>query len=284
MVARFAQATPRPRRIVAAVLVTTLTLMLGACLFAPGRFTSSLDVHKDRSFTFRYVGEIIMLPLVESAKKATFTPEPCHDEDSYDERPCRPQEIADQKKAWDEQQAAKRKSDAQAAQYLFGGIDPSNPAAAQEIAARLQRQAGWNKVTYLGAGRFSVDYALSGRLDHDFTFPTVERFPMANAFVQISLRDDGSVRIDAPGFGPAGSGSGPAGLLGGLGGMATPETPDQPNPMDGSFILHTDAAILANNTDEGPQAGESGSHVLTWQANPRTQAAPMALVQLGPLQ
>ena len=283
MVARFAQAARQPRRIAAAVLVTALTLLLGACLFAPGKFSSSLDVRKDRSFTFRYSGEIIMLPLVESAKKANFTPDPCHDEGSYEERPCRPQEIADQKKAWDEQQAAKRKSDAQAAQYLFGGIDPSNPAAAQEIAARLQRQAGWNKVTYLGAGRFSVDYVLSGRLDHDFAFPTVERFPMANAFVQISLRDDGSVRIDAPGFGPAAGGSGAAGMLGGLGGMASADTPDQPNPMDGSFTIHTDGAILANNTDEGPQAEPGSSHLLAWQANPRTQAAPMALIQLAPL-
>ncbi|GGZ02348.1 hypothetical protein [Novosphingobium colocasiae] len=269
------------RRLVAALGIGALTLLLAACLFAPGKFTSSLDIGKDRSFTFRYSGEIYMLPLIEAEKKARFTPEACHADDTFDERPCHQDELAEQQKAWEAQQAAKRKSDAQAAQYLFGGIDPGNPAAAQEIAARLQRQAGWNKVTYLGAGRFAVDYVLSGRLDHDFTFPTVERFPMANAFVQIALRDDGSVRIDAPGFGPAGGGSGAAGLMGGLGGMTAGDDGGKPNPIDGTFIIRTDGQILANNTDEGPVAETTGK-ALAWTINPRTQVAPMALVQLSP--
>lgn len=271
------------RRLIGALGIGALTLLLAACLFAPGKFTSSLDLGKDRSFTFRYSGEIYMLPLIEAEKKANFVPEACHADDTFDERPCRPDELAEQKKAWEDQQAAKRKSDAQAAQYLFGGIDPGNPAAAQEIAARLQRQAGWNKVTYLGAGRFAVEYVLSGRLDHDFAFPTVERFPMANAFVQISLRDDGSVRIDAPGFGPAAGGGGAAGLIGGLGGMTPSEGTEKPNPVDGSFTIRTDGAILANNTDEGPIATPTGGKTLDWTVNPRTQTAPMALVQLSPL-
>lgn len=270
------------RRLIAALGIGALTLLLAACLFAPGKFTSSLDVGKDRSFTFRYSGEIYMLPLIEAEKKARFVPEACHAADTFDERPCSADELAGQKKSWETQQAAKRKSDEQAAQYLFGGIDPGNPAAAQEIAARLQRQAGWNKVTYLGAGRFAVDYVLSGRLDHDFTFPTVERFPMANAFVQIALRDDGSVRIDAPGFGPAGGGSGVAGLMGGLGGMAATDGDDKPNPVDGTFTVRTDGQILANNTDEGPAADAGTGRTLAWTINPRTQVAPMALVQLSP--
>ena len=35
-----------------------LPLLLAGCLLAPGRFTSSLDIRADRSFTFAYQGEV----------------------------------------------------------------------------------------------------------------------------------------------------------------------------------------------------------------------------------
>ena len=55
-----------------------------------------------------------------------------------------------------------------------------------------------------------------------------------------------------------------------------PSAPD----MEGTFRIVTDGRILANNTDEGPSSGRGGQ-VLEWKVNPRTQAAPMALIQLG---
>jgi hypothetical protein len=36
-----------------------LPLLLASCLLSPGRFVSTLDIRKDRSFTFTYVGEVL---------------------------------------------------------------------------------------------------------------------------------------------------------------------------------------------------------------------------------
>lgn len=268
---------PAGRRALPGFAVAALSLLLAACIFAPGKFTSQLDVRKDRSFAFRYTGEILMVPLMETASKEEFQPETCYNEDSFEERECTAEEIAKQKEDWEKSREERKKSDAQAAQMLLGGIDPSKPDAGREIADKLRRQTGWKKVEYVGDGKFDVDFAISGRLDHDFAFPTFEGMPMANAFVQVSLRQDGSVRIDAPSFGPANNPGAMAGMMSGM--------KDNDNAsgklIDGTFAVHTNADILANNTDEGP-AAVTGGRALTWRVNPLTPAAPTALLKLQP--
>ena len=51
--------------------------------------------------------------------------------------------------------------------------------------------------------------------------------------------------------------------------------------VDGQFTITTDGAILANNTDDGPQADTTGQR-LTWAVNLRTPAAPTALIRMAP--
>lgn len=275
------------RRILAGLAVAGLALLVAACIFVPGKFTSQLDLRNDRSFRFTYSGEIVMIPL-QKAKETGFTPDACHD-DNYDERPCTGDELARQKTSWEESRARKAKSDAQAAKALLGGIDPNDPRAGEDVAAKLRRQVGWNKVVYKGDGRFDVDFAIQGRLDHDFAFPTIEGLAMANPFVQLSLRQDGSVRMDAPGFGPSKGTDGMMGaMLAGIGGDdssgsadGSTGAADGPSEADGTFTVLTDGEILANNTDEGPQAAPGGRR-LVWAVNPRTPAAPTALVRLKP--
>lgn len=267
------------RRALAGIAVAALSLLVAACIFAPGKFTSQLDVRKDRSFSFRYTGEILMVPLMKTDKNEAFTPEACHDEKTDEERKCTDAEIADQKTAWEKQREEKKKSDAQAAQMMLGGLDPSNPQAGKELADKLRRQAGWNKVEYLGDGKFDVDFALTGKLDRDFVFPTMEGFPMSNAFVQVSLRQDGTVRVDAPGFGPPSGGQGMAGMMSGM--ASDKDSEKGPAALaDGTFSIMTDAQILANNTDEGPKAANGGQS-LVWQVNPRTKAEPTALLKMA---
>lgn len=283
-------ALPLLRRTGAIALAAVLSLALTACLLSPGKFVSSLDLRKDGRFSFTYKGQISMLGLSKLAEmdrkdKGAFEASACHKDDGETERACSASEIAEQKTQWeDEQKAAadKVKRDAEMAKTLFGGIDPTSPRAAEEMAERLRKQAGWKSVIYKGNGLYEVDFAIAGRIDHDFMFPTIERFPTANAFVLLNRRADGSVRIDAPAFTPnAGGGSG----MGSLAAMAamdkSKDGKELPVPeLDGAFTITTDGVILANNTDDGPKAGTAGQ-ILSWTISPRSGAAPTALVKLG---
>ena len=113
-------------------------------------------------------------------------------------------------------------------------------------------------------------------------------------FLMATLRADNSVRIEATGFTGQSTTNPMQGAMGGMLGAAaasdaakngdaandasaSPNVPD----IDGTFRIVTDGDILANNTDEGPQAGPGGK-VLQWRITKRTTAAPMALVRLAP--
>ena len=286
------------RRFAAAALVATFSLLLSACLISPGRFSSALDIHKDGRFSYSYTGEIYMLGLSKLAEmgnkgksSGVFSPARCYkQEDSMDERSCTEDELAKQKSDWDEGQksrADKDKRDGEMMRALLGGIDPTSPKAAEEFADRLRKQAGWRSVIYKGEGLFQVDFAISGRIDHDFTFPTIERFPMANAFVVLIRRADGTVRMDAPGFAAANTGGGMSSFaqLAAMG-AAMDEVKDGQDKMpklpalDGTLVLTTDGAILANNTEDGPAGLPTGQR-LEWKISPRTATAPTALIRFG---
>jgi hypothetical protein len=54
-----------------------------------------------------------------------------------------------------------------------------------------------------------------------------------------------------------------------------------PPIAEGTFTLRTEGQILANNTDEGPQADPAnGLTRLDWKVDVRTTAAPTALIKL----
>lgn len=290
---------PTLRRLATICLGTVLSLALAACFVMPGKFASSLDLRKDGHFTYAYKGEIFLFglsKLAQMGKSGTdeFAPWSCYAEskdaeDGATERECTKDELAEQRAEWEDSQKAaaeKRKKDAEEMKAVFGGIDPSDPKAAEELAIRLRRQAGWKSVTYKGDGIYDVDFVISGHLDYDFNFPTMERMPSFTAFVVANRRADGTVRIEAPAFAP-GTGGGPLGGLGALGALAAlgkkgDDNKDMPNlpKLDGTFTLTTDGQILTNNTDEGPIKDAAGQK-LSWTISPLTTAAPVALIKLG---
>lgn len=178
---------------------------------------------------------------------------------------------------------------------LMGGIDPSDPKAAEELVALLKRQKGWDRVVHKGDGLFDISYRVSGTLGHDFLFPMIEGFPSTNPFVQMIQRKGGQVRINAPGFAAQNAETGMGGMMGmgSLAGLAalgardgTDDAGEDTGPMagfpviDGTFTLRAAPGmrILANNTDEGPDASTDGSSVLTWHITARTTKAPTALI------
>lgn len=278
------------RRAAAWALLAAGILVLAGCMLMPGKFTSTLDIRKDGRFSYAYAGEIHLLALSKLAQmgnaaeaNAPFKAEPCYDDD-YNERTCTEEDLATQKKDWEARRAeaeGRSKKDSESMKAILGGIDPADPKAAEEFAQRLRRQTGWKKVEYKGDGLFLVDFAITGMLDYDFAFPTVERMTMVSPFVQLSRRQDGTVRMDAPGFGPAQSGGPYADLMKAAAAMEGGKDAPQIPKIEGTFTLLTDGEVLANNTDEGPARVPSGQS-LSWTVNLRTQAAPMALIRLAP--
>jgi hypothetical protein len=283
---------------VAAAIAVGAALTLSACIVSPGTFASTLDLRRDGTFTFSYNGQIYLLALSKLAEMANgadrsddeFVESPCYDDEDFEERPCTDEEIAEQREAWESQAAARKESaerEAEQMRAFLGGIDPADPEAAEELAARLRRQEGWKRVDYRGDGLFEVEFSLSSRMGHDFTFPTLERFPMMNGFVVANLRQGNTVRIEAPGFSAQGGGNPFQGMATGMSAVFAAvaasgegaETPQAIPEMDGTFRIVTDGRILANNTEAG--AVGSPDQVLEWRVNKRTQSPPMALIQLG---
>jgi hypothetical protein len=270
-----------------AACAALLCLLTAACFLLPGKFSSELALRQDGRFTFTYKGDIHVLALTKMAQKelgeeAKFEPQPCYSDETSEERACTKDELSDQRRSWEEEQQAakaKKKADAEMMQKMLGGIDPADPRAAEELAARMRKQSGWRSVQYAGDGKFVVDFALSSRLEHDFTFPSIEKMPVATPFVALYRRADGTVRVEAPAFSSASTG-------GPLGGMAQGLTRDDPGAdgipeLDGTFAIVSDGEILANNTDDGPQPVPQGKR-LSWTINARSTNAPTALVRLAP--
>lgn len=313
----------RCRATVQMLLLAFSAALLTGCLLSPGKFTADMTVLRSGGFTFAYRGEIHLLGLSQLAqmgaslddKDAAFTPSPCYgepgqidgvvlktaylqDEDAWSdeaiERECTPAETEQQKAQWEDQRAAKKAEDARNIEMLktlLGGIDPSSPDAIDEFIARLKKQKGWRDVVHKGDGLFMVDYAVSGRIDQDFTFPVIEKTQGLSPFIVAAARANGAVRIDAPAF-AAGSdkglmGSGMGGLLPimqALGSAGDSEDArlfaSLPKP-DGVFTLRTDGEILTNNTDDGPATAQ-GLRTLEWTINTRRNRAPEALIMLDP--
>ena len=283
------------RRAAAAGLACAAALLLTGCLLSPGTFTSQLELRKGGTFSYSYDGEIYLLALSKLADLGNaaedaadeFVEQACYDDDTFEERACAEDELAEQKSNWEqraEERKREREREAEMTRAMLGGIDPADPEAAQEFAERLQRQAGWESVEYKGDGLFQVSFRIAGNLSHDFVFPTIERLPTFNFFVLVAKRDNGTARIDAPGFAPQSSGS-PfremmAGMAGAVASDGSAEEDTLPTPeLNGTFRVVTDGEILANNTDEGPSETPEGS-VLEWKVTERTQVAPTALIKL----
>jgi len=287
----------------AAALLAVCCLALAGCFVSPGKFEAELALTGEDRFTFTYEGEIFFLGLsrlaqMGAAAEETFAPSECQNEETFELRDCTPAEVAEQRRAWDEGaavRAAERKKQAEQMAALMGGIDPSDPKAADELVRLLLRHRGWEEVQSLGNGLFRVRYKVSGTLGHDFLFPAIEGFPASSPSVQTFTRKNGEVRINAPGFAVQGSESGMmGGMLGGWGAMASlggpgagggetaaPGLADLPTP-DGTFTIRTTGAMRVrdNNTADGPER-VPGGEVLTWRVTARTTQPPSALIDLA---
>lgn len=226
-----------------------LPLLLTACLFQPGKFESAMTIHKDRSFTFTYKGEVMAIDLEGMTGDLAASMPKDESEEGGEDAAASEEKTPEQK--------AKEKA-AKDAEY-------------RELAAQLSKEYGYKSVEYRGDGMFYVDYAISGTLTHGFTFPFNQDAAMIFPWVAVELRGGDTVRIKAPGFAKADtSGMGPMGMGGG----------DAPSKMDGIFTLTTDATLVSQNEENGAKT-MGGNSVVTWRVNSRTEDAPMAVIRLN---
>ncbi len=223
-------------------------LLLASCLFTPGRFVSTLDIRADRSFTFTYAGEVVVIDPSEDMRPGTSADH--GDADGGD-----------------------------IAQSLIP--PPRPPLTAQQIAAvnakrralaeTFAKEAGYRSVEYLGNNRFRVDYAISGRLDHSFVYPINLDAKSIIPWIAIEVRRDSTVRVSALAFGDADS------LFGTAMGKGKGEM--NASGREGTFTLTTDAALIMQNGEDGVAPGPGTK--IVWRVTPTSRTVPTAIVRFA---
>jgi len=240
-------------------LALLLPLALAACLFTPGKFDSTLTIHKDRTFTFTYKGEVVAIDLKglgDGMGDMKVTPH----EDGDDKTEAKPEDGDAPEKTPAETAAEEaRKKAAKDAEY-------------RDLAVQLAKEAGYRSVEYRGDGLFYVDYAISGTLTHNFVYPFNEDAAMVFPWVAIELRGKDNVRVKAPGY--AKQDTSQMGM-----GMPLGDQGEGASKLSGTFTLTTDAQVISQNNEEGAETVGSNT-VITWKVSPRTKDAPMAVLKV----
>lgn len=226
------------------IAVLMLPLLLVSCVLTPGKFVSTLTINANRSFAFSYVGEVVSIEPDDSVRELSDLKSTSETETKPADEPA--------KKAAAKARAEKRN---------------------RMIAAALTKEAGYRKVIYLGEGKFSIDYAVRGTLNHGFNWPYNLDGEVIFPFISVELRQGGLVRVKAPAFANEGSRAVP-GLPGG-GAVADPA-----GRLDGVFTLDTDAEIVSQNEESGVQTTGTRKRIV-WKATPALKQAPTAVLKLA---
>ena len=238
--------------------------LLSACLLTPGKFTSTLDVRADRSFTFAYTGEVIASNFGDDLKNMGKSGDDAPDEDDPDEQgTAYYHQISSGAAATDSGEDGKGDDD---------GDEQEKQAKMQAIADALAKEDGYRSIRYIGDNKFDIDYRISGRLDHSFLFPFNIDAQAVFPFVAIEVRKDGKVRVQAPGFASDNDASG-----GPMGGMGADKSAKE---REGTFTLTTDAKIVSQNQEDGAIDTPSGKQIV-WKITPLTHIAPMAVLEFA---
>ncbi len=223
-------------------------LLLFGCVLTPGKFVSGLTINADRTFAFSYKGEVYALDPSSAMGDLGKPAEPAEDATAEDKEKART----------DAAEATTKKAEAETKN--------------REIAAALSKEMGYKSVSYLGDGKFMVDYAISGTLTHNFIFPFNADAEAVFPFLMVELRANNTVRVKAPGY--ANDSKQDKTGMGQMGGDSAA------SHLDGVFTLDTNAEVVSQNNEDGAtKAG--GRSTITWRATPLTKDAPTAVLRLA---
>jgi hypothetical protein len=201
-------------RLVRMIAACMMPLLLAACLFQPGKFSSTLDINADRSFVFTYLGEIQVADMEKMTEGMTPT--------SDDKESAPPAEVKPK------------------------GMTEAEKAA---LAETLAKEVGFRKVEYRGDDIWFVDYRMVGMLTHSFLFPYNLDAEMIFPFVVIEPRANGTVRMKAPAFAKSSGQPGAAALPTGDMGSNTRIEGDFTLTTDAEIISQTNEDGAATGAD-----------------------------------
>jgi hypothetical protein len=226
-------------------------LLLMSCVLSPGKFVSSLDIRKDRSFTFSYVGDVILLDPASTFTNAAAEglAEGMKESENGEEG---------------EEGEESAKPAAHAAPVVID--TPKHLAEAKAIAEALSKEVGYRSVEYLGNNKFRVDYQMTGRLDRSFVYPVNLDAKAIIPWIAIEVRKDGTARFMGLAFGDPDEG---------MGSRAKPGSEE--NEREGIFTLTTDAELVMHNNEEGKAPGPATKVV--WKVTPASRTVPTAVVR-----
>jgi hypothetical protein len=226
-------------------LALAAPLLLASCVLSPGKFVSSLHIGKDRSFTFAYQGEVILLDPERAMRAQAPTTDEVDENGDPVEAPETPPEPGP------------------------GGmaeVTAADRAERMAIVQALSKEVGYRSVEYVGEDKFRIDYEMKGTLDRNFIYPVNVDAKAVIPWIAIEVRKDGTVRVKALAFGDAEEG---------MGSIAKPDTKDE--TREGTFTLTTDATLVMQNNEEGVAPG-AGTKVV-WKVTPTSKTVPTAVVR-----
>lgn len=277
------------------MIAAAAPLVLTACLWSPGKFTSDLMLRKNGTFTLDYRGEILF-QLPESDKDLAVKPwvdsmarcfssgrveavEPGSGADSDDDtaRTCTAAERTKLKAEYDTREAeriVKKRAESEQMAKVFG-LPGSDDESNRKFAMTLMKYKGWRSVAYKGKGVFAVDYHADGSLAQDFAFPMIPDSDLILPFIAFRRRADGSVLVTAPAL------TGGSGVFGARAkSLGLPDGKDGPaSRAQGRLAIVTDGEILTNNSEDGPAPHAQGRQ-LHWDVDAASTKLPEALVKL----
>jgi hypothetical protein len=234
--------------------VAAAALTLSSCILSPGKFVSTLHIAKDRSFTFTYVGEVILLDPAAAMSKGM--------EEGL-AGAAEPEEggMADLNSMADPGEGVGNM------EYSTNPPNAKLVAEAQAVAEALAKEAGYRSVTYLGNNKFRVDYSMTGKLDRSFVYPVNMDAKSIIPWIAVEVRKDRTARVMAIAFGDQDMDMGAA-------------KPDSgPKERSGTFTFTTDAELVMQNNEEGMAPGPAKKVV--WKVTPASKTVPTAVVRFA---
>lgn len=251
--------------------VAAAAFMLSSCILSPGRFVSTLHIAKDRSFTFTYVGEVILLDPASAMQKGMEDglagASPSGEGGMVDESDI----IGNSVDSLDDIAGNMATAAKPAAPAAPAAESAKSVAEAKAVAEALSKEVGYRSVEYLGNNKFRVDYAMTGKLDRSFVYPINMDAKSIIPWVAVEVRKDRTARIMAIAFGDQDMDMGAAG--------AAANQDSQPKERSGTFTFTTDAELVMQNNEEGTAPGP-GTRVV-WKVTPASKTVPTAVVRFA---